>query len=417
MDNIEIPKRSQEPLSVRTVLFAGFLTFIPFSQALTINILFPLKLSEVFLVLIIIFELCTRGLLNWKLNRSVLMALMIFLAFITISLVVNIFYTYSYDLVQHVTRLSPEFDSFLKYCYILLAFAAMFATRYAFKINKNYSNFFFFGAILSCSYAWYLFFSGMFKIPVILLPGMDSWSQVYDIGFGDIIRSATFKEGNYMGFYCLVSGILATHYKKYKLAFFFFITIITTFSTTAIFCSLVFFIICLFHKYKKHKIKLIGALSLITLILVLSIQLSPGIRLLLYNKVFGNEETVQSSNDLFSKADRLNTVYVAIKIASQNPVFGVGPANFGLHFSHYNPFLDFEQDVKKIANNVYVEIFAECGSLAFFAFIGFLIMVYKYGRSKSYVLSAGLSAAFIYFFAFPTFTMLFIWVFLGIILT
>jgi hypothetical protein len=73
-------------------------------------------------------------------------------------------------------------------------------------------------------------------------------------------------------------------------------------------------------------------------------------------------------------------------------------------------------DAKRIPNNIYVEILSECGSLALIAFLTFLFLVYKYGSQKSYLLGAGLIASFIYFFAFPTFTMLFIWVFLGIVL-
>ncbi|WPV02347.1 O-antigen ligase family protein [Mucilaginibacter sp. cycad4] len=413
--NAVISEPKDQP--IKNLIFKWFLISIPFSQALTINISFPLKIAEVLLVFLISFEVTTRGILKWHLDKTVTWVLFSFVMLIIISMIVNIFYSYPYELAQNVTRLGPVFDTVFKFFYILLAICSLFITRHLFNADQRNISFFFIGAIASASYAWYLFVSGILKIPVLLLPGMDANSQVYDVGFGDIIRSGTFREGNYMGFYLLVAGILAVYYKYSKLSIFFFASIITTFSTTAIFCSVLFFVICLFHKYKKHKFKLVASLVFIFATIILLVQVSPGIKTLLYNKVFGSEDTVENSNDIFSKADRLNTVLVSMEIVADNPILGVGPANFGLHFSHYNLGVDFEQDVKKIPNNIYMEILSECGGVTFLVFVFLLWIIFNYGRKKSYILGAGLLASFIYFFAFPTFTMLFIWVFLGIVLS
>jgi O-antigen ligase len=402
--------------SARKVIFSLFLMFIPFSQALTINVLFPLKISEIFLIILIILEVKTGDFLSWRLSKLTMNLLLLFLFSVFVSVVINIFYKYDYELTLSYSRITPTVDTILKFFYVIIAFAGLFVTRNILKDDETLIKYFFIGASLSALYAWYLFFSGVLKLPGLLLPGMGEDSQTYDAGFGETIRSGTFKEGNYMGFFMLVSAIIAIYYNKGKLSLFYFLSIITTFSTTAIFCSIVFAVVYFFYRYKKYKLKLIFIFLSIITVLILLIQFSPGFQTLFYNKIFGNEDTVENANDIYSKAERLNTTLVALDIAQNNPFFGVGPANYGLHYNHYNSMKQFAHDIKHIPNNIYVEILSECGAFSLIAFLFFLGSLFNYGGGKSPILRAGLIAAFIYFFAFPTFTMLFIWVFIGIIL-
>ncbi len=417
MEN-SITLKKTKRFSIREIIYGCFFIFIPFSQALTINIPFPLKISEIFLFIIILYETCTHNIINWNLNKRLTITVVLFITITFISVLINAFYHYTYDLTLSLTRVNSFVDSILKFFYIVLSFITLYATRYVLIKKPALINYFFWGAIISSGYAWYLFISGFLKLPVFLFPGMDANIQTYDIGFGSVIRCSTFKEGNYMGFYLVVSGITAILYHRTKLAFLFFITIITTFSTTAIFCSLLFFLIYLSIKYKQYKLKLFGLLIAVIIIIGLLMEFSPGFRTIFYNKVFGDKDSVENTNDIYSKTDRLNTALIALEITRDSPFFGVGPANFGLHYNHYNTLPGFDDfETKRIPNNIYVEVLSEYGGLAFIFFICFLYYVFKYGRSKSNdVLVGGLIASYIYFFAFPTFTMLFIWVFIGIVL-
>ncbi|MDB5149464.1 MAG: p19 [Mucilaginibacter sp.] len=405
--------------SARETLIKLFFLFLPFGQALTLNIVFPLKLSEISLVLLVLHEIATGNFLNWKLSRPILLSFL-FIFIVLVSVFVNIFYRYNYPLSLEYSRINPAIDSIMKFFYVMLALLGMLVTRNALIQKPSLIKWFFIGAIVSSIYCWYLFISGVLRIPAFLLPGMENPPQVATFNGIDIIRVGTFKEGNYMGFYLLLSAILALYYRKTKLSIFLFITIITTFSTTSIFCFIIFIVFYFIKKYKKYKIKLIVGFSIIAVVIVSLVQVSEAFRTIFYNKIFGNEDSVENQNDLFSKADRLNSTIVGLSIFTNNPVLGIGLSNYGLHYKHYNAAPDFEllSDTKRIPNNIYIEILSECGLLSLIVFAAFLYVVFREAKHKSNgILTAGLIAACVYFFAFPTFTMLFIWVFLGVILS
>jgi O-antigen ligase len=102
-----------------------------------------------------------------------------------------------------------------------------------------------------------------------------------------------------------------------------------------------------------------------------------------------------------------------------NPVFGIGLSNFALHYKYYNEIYGSgfkNYDSKVIQNNVYAEIFSELGLIGLFLFGLFIYSLYLESKhDKSKVLTFGLLGCFFYFMAFPTFTILFMWVFFGLI--
>ncbi|TKC00460.1 O-antigen ligase family protein [Pedobacter cryophilus] len=402
--------------TIHQFLMKAFLFFLPFSQALTINISFPLKLSEIFLILIVLVELLNRKFNKNTLDKKILCLLILFIFFISISIVVNTFYTYNYPLAEDAVRISGLVDSLLKFFYVLMVIISLIITFNAFKETRNLINYFLFGAFIASLYSWYLFFSGFLSLPTFILPGIDNPQYINLKLGGDFIRSGTFTEGNFMGFYLFISAVLAKYFTKNKLSLFFFITIITTFSTASFLCSIIFWLIIFYNKYKKHKIKMIAGLFCIFTMFSVLTELSPTFKSLFYNKLFATEESLENPNDIYSRVDRLNTSYSALIIFYHNPVLGVGLANFGRHFRHYNPLPELDLGGKAIPNDIYVEILSECGIFAFFIFLLFLNQIFK--KSKiSLVLSSGCFVSLLYFFAFPTFSMLFIWVFFGIILS
>lgn len=402
-------------LSFREKVFALFLFFLPFTQALTINVGFPFKISEMLLFLLIFIDLVSRNALEFKISKTTL-TLLIFILLTFFSFIVNAFYPYPYNLSGDASRFGPLADSILKMIYVLMAIVSMIITIAELKKSPKLINFFLLGAVVSSSYSWYLFVSGVLKIPVVLLPGMDD-PLIMRTSFGDIIRCGTFKEGNFMGLYLVMVAIIALYRKRPGLSIFFFLTILTTFSTAAIMSSIVFLILYLINKYKQYKLKLISALGALTLVLFLLVQFNSTFKSYFYNKLFGSIDTVEDKNDVFSKVDRLNTVTVGLTMFYNNPLIGVGLSNYSLHYYHYNllPELDTPQ-VKRIPNNIYVEVLSETGIFSALIFLFFLYQVYQIGKRKSaLIISSGLIACYFYFFAFPSFTLLFIWVFFGIV--
>ncbi|MES2397294.1 MAG: O-antigen ligase family protein, partial [Bacteroidota bacterium] len=116
------------------------------------------------------------------------------------------------------------------------------------------------------------------------------------------------------------------------------------------------------------------------------------------------------------EADRLDLIKVAFLIGANNPILGVGISNYALHYKQYGYDKRFKRDFKVIPNNVYAEIFSETGVIGLFLFFYFLFLLLQQTSSdKTNVLKYGLIVSMVYLLAFPTYTVLFIWVFFGLI--
>ena len=124
-----------------------------------------------------------------------------------------------------------------------------------------------------------------------------------------------------------------------------------------------------------------------------------------------------------SKVDRVLTARIAYKIGVNNPILGVGPYNYGLHYDKYNDFtkyiinnnewsLNYFKRINKraIPNNIYFEVWAEYGIVGFCLFVIFLLKIlYTAFRNKNDIITGGVIAMLVSFNAFPSFTLLFLW--------
>jgi len=403
-------------ISLNYYLLGLSLFFLPFTQALTINIFFPLKIYEILIFLL--FLLNPKIFLSIPRNKIVF-CLIVFVFFVFISFVINIFKSYNYPLDLSDVRVSRDIDSLLKFLYLLLALS-FFLLCYKYFVRNGFSllKFFFAGATFSCIYSWYLFTSGLLHFPYLKLPGMDTYPQTIITDFGVFVRCSTFKEGNFMGLYLLIAGGLALQFKKLKLSLFYFITTFTTFSTSAILCAFIFLLIVTIRKNINKPSRLIVSSATIIAFIVILNSSSENFRTIIFNKLFANEDAVSNSNEVFSRLDRLNAIWVGYNEFRDNPLFGVGTANYGLHFTHYN---DFNIDIagfKRIPNNVYVEQLSESGLFVCICFLVYLFFLIKDSRSLRYVyLNTTLLVAIIYFASYPSYSILFLWLFFAILIS
>lgn len=399
------------------IIIALFFFFLPFSYALTFNIGFPLKISEISLfVLLLLLIAKGRFSLN-SIKYTSTSVLLVFFIFTFISMMVNLFYQYDYPLHVYESRFGYKFDSILKYIYVFIAMLTYLIASQVFTDHKKkYAGYFFWGATLATVYLWYLFFSGLLKIPVLSLPGMDTSPQVIGFSGFTFVRCGTFKEGNFMGFFLVVSGIISFYFKRFKKGVFFFASVIPTFSSIAVVCALLFLFLFYFSKYftKKNIKKLILFLILGMFGFFLLTQ-NKTFNLFVTSKFIGSTEKI-SNNSEYSKADRLDLMKVALLIGANNPILGVGISNYALHYKQYGSDKRFKRDFKVIPNNVYAEIFSETGVIGLFLFLYFLFLLLQQASSdKTNVLKYGLIVSMVYLLAFPTYTVLFIWFFFGLI--
>ena len=146
----------------------------------------------------------------------------------------------------------------------------------------------------------------------------------------------------------------------------------------------------------------------------------------IYNKLTQPSNELSSNN--ISKVDRTLTARIAFKQGLNNPFFGVGPYNYGLHYDQYNDFDTYIKNnsswseaffrrikIRAIPNNVYLEIWAEYGIVGFSIFMSFLFLLFKKTcQSKNRFIIGGIIALLISLNACPSFVMQFIWVFFAI---
>lgn len=406
-------------------LFAAFLFFLPFTQALTFKLFFPLKVSEILLFIILFIELAR--LKPRKLNIAYFkeFKLPLFFALIaTLSCIVNLFWEYPYELSNVSVRISHSWDSVLRVLYIYANFFAFYLALKFIANDVSILRYWLYGALSATLYSWYLVFFSALHLPVILLPGMEEIPQTID---GVIIRCGTFKEGNFFGLYLALSSVIAFHLGRRRMGWFLLVSIITAFSTTAVISA---FVLVSYLAFKMLSRKNTVFLSLIVFVLfsvfIVFFKNSDFFIKNVSNKLFEPMHTLTMDN--FSKVDRYLSARTAFLQGVNNPILGVGPNNYALHKSRYcdigavldNPppnltLCDANPSFHPIPNSVYFEVWAEYGFLGLLFFLLMLVKFYFTARKqKLFFISLGLLLCFFSLIAFPSFIMLFLWVYFAI---
>ena len=388
-------------VSLKEYLLAIFFIFIPFSQAFTFDMGFPLKISEIAMILII---LSSKNIAKFKKDDIILL---LFLIIALSSFLINLLWEYSYNIAIIKYRFGEDLDSLAKLLYLGFTIYYFILLRNIFDIEKDkYVKFFFIGAVFAALYGWYLMLGGIFKYDPLLIFGISN-PQFISLENWTLIRSGTFLEGNYMGLFLFISTVLAVFYKKRFLASFFTVSMITTFSTIGL-LSLLFFYGYLIAK-RNIKYFIANLFLIICLFILLSCDKDFNTYIISKINIFSSEI---NDNGAISREDRKNTIINGIKMAIDNPVLGVGISNYAKHYNYYNGtrrVFHKNKDIKVILNNIYVEIASELGLVAFLLFIIFLYKIYRHINNS--ILMGGFLGCCLYFNAMPSYTIIVIWFF------
>lgn len=399
---------------------------LPFTQGLTINIGWPLKIYEVILVGVLglwIFGEFKIP-LHHKLHKIQKIALL-FSVWLIISCVLNTIINFENIFFStQASRFGPVGDMATKLIYALIVMLSfVVATQIATIHSKKMIDLWLIGALFSASYSWYCFIFSALGKTVLLLPGITK-PQFINTIFGDIgiIRNGTFLEGNFAALYYILSLSLALHLNKPKIAAYIASAILTTVSTLGIVLTAIY-LIYVFARWTLHlpiiKQIIITLISVSTLIPVsIAVITSPIFQIIIIEKLTA---TTDSSPWALSREERLGQAYTGIKMFISNPITGVGLGQYGHRYEEYREHTAvLTRDIgnkKRIANNVYVELLAETGLFGLTIFLTILIAIGKrLITSEHYHLKLGFSALIVYFVAFPTFSVMFIWFFLAIVL-
>ena len=101
-----------------------------------------------------------------------------------------------------------------------------------------------------------------------------------------------------------------------------------------------------------------------------------------------------------------------------HPLLGVGISQFGYYYNYYQPLgLGGGRTVKLIPNNVYVELLCELGFMGLGLFGAFLLSLYRRAQATGLAtLRLTLIATLFAFNGFPTYSVMFLWAFFGLVL-
>lgn len=403
---------------IRSLLYVVFFFFMPFTQALTFNVGFPLKFSELAILLLGSFYLLFDR--KVPLPRSFAIALSAFFFIVTVSFIINLFWLYPYPLKSYESRFGYAGDSISRYFYFIIALLSLIVSVDIFlNDTTRFVKLWLYGAVLAAAYACYLTIFSFLRWPVYLLPGMKNPPQMIS---GYIIRCGTFAEGNYMGLFLFLSGVMSFYIRKFKTGIFLFASVFTSFATLSILS--VFLFLILYLKRFIFRKKFVPYFILGGLLLIPALHFFTATKFYneyIYKKIFGSPTHVSGEASL-SKVDRILTGKVAYRTAIHNPVLGVGLSNFGRHYDRYytrdnlslRDYKTFQRkNYKIVPNNIYLEVWSECGTMALLLFLAILILLLYYSYFDK-ALFYGMICLLLCFIAYPSFIMIYLWAFLAL---
>lgn len=402
--------------SVRHLATLVVVATLPLTYAMTLRVVFPLKIYELVLCLCGAF-MCWEG-------RVVLAPGMAryarpvfaFLAWSTLVLCVRLALPLdSFSTAGFEARIGPVGDGVVKLAYWLLAlFAFTLVATAAYEDARRVGRWWCVGAICAAIYGWLLLLSSVFGLPAPLLPGMVS-PQIINIAGRELFRGGTFEEGNYFAMYLITSLAVALWMGWRWTAAFLATTVFITFSTANVVALALFG--CIYAlgvggrdrdpRGRIYAVALFAALaSIVAIILVATGYVSEFFIAKLATEEFG------------SKLDRADLAVAGLRMSAEHPVFGVGLSHYGYNYRPYQltDFFDRVRPVKPIANSPWIELLAETGVIGFALIVTFARRVWlKASGSSGVALRAGLAGVALGLFTFPSITVVFIWAFCGMV--
>jgi O-antigen ligase len=391
---------------------------LPFTAALTLNLRFPLKIYEIGLL-----AAALTCLVDFRIPtlRSAADAATWVIALVGWALVVLLLHLWwppaGLNPLGFESRFGPVGDGIAKLLYLLLSlFGFLLVARQTFHDEALVLRLWLIGAVIAAGYSWYLFASSLLGISPFLLPGIET-PQLYLFADRVVIRSGTFEEGNFFGLYLLVSTMIAIYARRPLIAAFVGATVLTTFSTVN-FAAFALIALPLLFRWIVRRRPGLRAVALLASAVaaagIVALLLASGYLTSVLSAKLAGPESV-------SRLDRLGLALAGLRMFQDHPLTGVGISQYGYYYRSYELFnlsdwsIFFAQ--KRIANNVYVELLAELGIVGLLLFGGFLSRIWRHLRGPEMLpLRLGFLGILLVWNAFPSYSIMFLWAFWGVIL-
>lgn len=240
-------------------------------------------------------------------------------------------------------------------------------------------------------------------------------------------RAGTFNEGNLAGMYYLLSIFVALEYRRAApsraanryLLLALIGVLLSQSSASLVLLAMLLSIYYVFVARTRSRLLLRSLIVfIVTPALAIGLVLA-GLDFGIHEKLFEEEVTPAS----FSRIDRLESINAALQLFENAPIFGQGLQTYGFLSNELlsGPLLTiYDESYRRIANNIYAELASEMGLVGLVLFCGFLLSLIRLawkrtGAGRRHWL-LGLAGVLLYWNAFPTYTVVFIWVFFGLVL-
>jgi O-antigen ligase len=400
--------------SVRRRLILLAIATLPFTYALTVNLSFPLKIYEVVLSFVLVTYLLDLRLplapgslvpvrrLGWFAGAAAVLTLVRFAIPAEGS-----------SVGDFGVRFGPAGDAVAKLLYLTLGVLSfVLFTRSAYEDESRFLRAWRIGATMAAGYSLYLFASGLLGLEPLLLPGIKD-PKYFGVAGRTFIRSGTFQEGNFLGLFLLVSVGIALYERRRLLALLFSFTVLLTFSTVNVMGLGLLWVMVWFRDHPgmsvNRRMLYIAAGMIVMLAVGYALWQAGYLQAVVLGKLSGEE--------LGSRVKRIAFAIAGLRMFADHPLVGVGISQFGYFYNSYQPLgiLGIAETVKLIPNNIYIELLSELGILGFLLFTSFLIAVYARLRSPQLaVLRLTFITMLFVWVAFPTYTVMFLWAFMGL---
>lgn len=369
--------RSEEfwnaPSYEKAILLA--VLFIPFQYALTVHVGFPLKISEVLVVIAVLLRA-----LRWRDKRDGWSFDQIAVGLIAVCVVLStVIAVITLDPTQEVLGLhrSHLVDTVLYFGYAVFVLVAWWLLR---SVDARLIRDVLFQALWLCAAA--VAFQAVCLLvgaPHILdALGFDSRLRGQEILGVQLARSGPFLEGQHLGFFAGALVILALYSRRWPALVVALACAAYSQSTTAVLGIVGAVVLASLLRPNKRILITLGAVAAAASVVVAVVK---PLRDAVIFQLAKLGLVAPASDVNFTQSLDIRTIKTEIgwRMMWDNPL-GVGPGRFAANFPTYwhdyeLPTYYYTTDMRAITENVYMHIGAENGVVAFLAFVALLVWI------------------------------------------